>query len=91
MQKLVEALFYRGNTGSIWCYDAYSPGLWIFGVENALLIGFFGGIMNIIPYLGPIIGSLIALTLGITTTLASGAYNELLSVLIKIASVQVGC
>jgi predicted PurR-regulated permease PerM len=45
--------------------------------------------MNIIPYLGPIIGSLIALTLGVTTTLASGAYNELLSVLIKIASVQV--
>lgn len=65
-----------------------SCGLWIFGVENALLIGFFGGVMNIIPYLGPIIGSLIALTLGITTTLASGAYNELLPVLIKIASVQ---
>ncbi len=65
-----------------------SCGLWIFGVENALLIGFFGGVMNIIPYLGPIIGTLIALTLGITTTLASGAYNELLSVLIKIGSVQ---
>jgi predicted PurR-regulated permease PerM len=66
-----------------------SCGLWIFGVENALLIGFFGGVMNIIPYLGPIIGSLIALTLGVTTTLATGAYNELLSVLIKIASIQV--
>jgi predicted PurR-regulated permease PerM len=65
-----------------------SCGLWIFGVENALLIGFFGGVMNIIPYLGPIIGSLIALTLGVTTTLASGAYDELLSVLIKIAAVQ---
>jgi predicted PurR-regulated permease PerM len=65
-----------------------SIGLWILGVRNALLIGFFGGIMNIIPYLGPIIGSLIALTLGATTTLATGAYNELLSVLIKITSVQ---
>lgn len=62
--------------------------LWILGVKNALLIGFFGGIMNIIPYLGPIIGSLIAITLGVTTTLATGAYNELLSVLIKITSVQ---
>jgi predicted PurR-regulated permease PerM len=61
--------------------------LWILGVKNALLIGFFGGIMNIIPYLGPIIGSVIALTLGVTTTLATGAYNELLSVLIKILSV----
>ncbi len=65
-----------------------SLALWIFGVENALLIGFFGGIMNIIPYLGPIIGSVIALTLGLTTTIASGSYNELLSVLIKIGSVQ---
>jgi predicted PurR-regulated permease PerM len=64
--------------------------LWILGVKNALLIGFFGGIMNIIPYLGPIIGTIIAITLGVTTTLATGAYNELLSVLIKITSVQLG-
>ena len=46
--------------------------------------------MNIIPYLGPIIGTLIALTLGVTSTLTSGAYNELLPVLIKIAGVQLG-
>jgi len=65
-------------------------GLWIFGIKNALLIGFFGGIMNIIPYLGPIIGSVIALMLGITSTLASGAYNELLPAIIKLAAVQLG-
>jgi predicted PurR-regulated permease PerM len=65
-----------------------STALWILGVKNALLIGFFGGIMNIIPYLGPIIGSLIALVLGFTSTIASGAYHELLSVLIKIGGVQ---
>jgi len=62
-------------------------GLWILGVENALLIGFFGGIMNIIPYIGPVIGALIALTLGITGTLAAGMYNELLSVLAKLGGV----
>ncbi len=62
-------------------------GLWIFGVENALLIGFFGGMMNIIPYLGPVIGAMIALTLGVTATLAAGAYNELLSVLAKLGGV----
>ncbi|HJZ39272.1 MAG TPA: AI-2E family transporter [Bacteroidales bacterium] len=62
-------------------------GLWIFGVENALLIGFFGGIMNIIPYLGPIIGSVIGITLGLTATLASGSFTELLPVLIKLAGV----
>jgi predicted PurR-regulated permease PerM len=63
-------------------------GLWIFGVENALLIGFFGGIMNIIPYLGPIIGSALGITLGITATLASGTYNELVPVLLKLAGVM---
>lgn len=30
--------------------------LWIMGVENALLIGSFGGIFNVIPYVGPILG-----------------------------------
>ncbi|MEI6060961.1 MAG: AI-2E family transporter [Bacteroidota bacterium] len=62
-------------------------GLWIFGVENALLIGFFGGIMNIIPYLGPIIGSTIGITLGVTATLATGSYIELLPVLLKLCGV----
>ncbi len=62
-------------------------GLWILGVKNALLIGFFGGIMNIIPYLGPVIGSVIGITLGITGTLAFGSYSELLPVLFKLAGV----
>ncbi len=62
-------------------------GLWIFGIENALLIGFFGGIMNIIPYLGPVIGSVIGIVLGITTALATGNVNELLPVFLKLAGV----
>lgn len=62
-------------------------GLTIFGVKNALLIGFFGGIMNIIPYLGPIIGTLIGIFLGITGTLAFGSFNELLPVIFKLAGV----
>jgi predicted PurR-regulated permease PerM len=62
-------------------------GLWIFGIKNALLIGFFGGIMNIIPYLGPVIGSAIGISLGVTSTLAFGSYNELLPEIIKLAGV----
>ncbi|MCE5348158.1 MAG: AI-2E family transporter [Bacteroidales bacterium] len=62
-------------------------GLWIFGVENALLIGFFGGLMNIIPYLGPVIGTTFGIMLGITSTLATGSYNELLPVLLKLTGV----
>jgi len=64
-------------------------GLWIFGVKNALLIGFFGGIMNIIPYLGPIIGSGIGIVLGVTSVLAAGSYDDLLPVTIKLASIFV--
>ncbi len=62
-------------------------GLLIFGVENALLIGFFGGIMNIIPYLGPILGSSIGIILGVTATLAYGSFNDLLPVLAKLLGV----
>jgi predicted PurR-regulated permease PerM len=64
-----------------------SIGLWIFGVKNALLIGFFGGIMNIIPYIGPIIGSVIGVVLGVTATLATGSYNELLPMVLKLGGV----
>jgi predicted PurR-regulated permease PerM len=40
--------------------------LWILGVENALLIGVFGGIFNIIPYVGPIIGMVFGLFITVT-------------------------
>lgn len=62
-------------------------GLWIFGIKNALLIGFFAGVMNIIPYLGPAIGSVIGITLGVTTTLATGSFSDLLPAVLKIAGV----
>ena len=64
-------------------------GLWIFGIENALLIGFFGGIMNIIPYLGPVIGSAMGIILGITATMAGGNYSELVPTFFKLLGVFV--
>jgi len=64
-------------------------GLWIFGIKNALLIGFFAGIMNIIPYLGPVIGSAIGIILGITATMAGGNYNELMPAFFKLLGVFV--
>lgn len=59
-------------------------GLWILGIKNALLIGFFGGVMNIIPYIGPLIGGAIGISLGVISTLAAGSYNELLAVVLKL-------
>jgi predicted PurR-regulated permease PerM len=50
----------------------------ILGIENAFLVGFLGGMMNIIPYLGPIIGATIGALLVATTHLGADLYTELL-------------
>ncbi len=55
-----------------------STSLYIFGIDNALMIGFIGGLMNIIPYLGPLMGCVIGTLLGIISVLSSGLYPELL-------------
>ncbi len=44
-------------------------GLMILGVENALFIGVIAGIFNIIPYVGPLIGGTIGISLAITSQL----------------------
>ncbi len=41
----------------------------ILGVKNALLIGFFAALMNIIPYVGPIIGAAFATVITISSNL----------------------
>ncbi len=62
-------------------------GLWLLGVKNALLIGFIGGLLNIIPYLGPVIGGAIGVILAITAVLSDGVYFGLGWVAIKVAIV----
>ena len=62
-------------------------GLMILGVENALLIGFIGGLMNVIPYLGPLIGATIGIIIGIISSLALGAYTSILPLSLTIAAV----
>lgn len=59
-------------------------GLSIFGIENAVLIGFFGGFMNVIPYLGPIIGASIGAVLAISSDLGLGLYNNALDTAITV-------
>ncbi|MDY0343852.1 MAG: AI-2E family transporter [Lentimicrobium sp.] len=62
-------------------------GLSLFGVENALLIGFIGGLFNIIPYLGPIIGGSIGILIGIIGSLSMGVYSDILPISLTIAGV----
>ncbi len=49
----------------------------IFGIKNALLIGFLGGLFNIIPYLGPIIGATIGALMSVIYVLAYGQFDQL--------------
>lgn len=49
----------------------------ILGIPNALLIGFLGGLMNIIPYLGPLIGASIGIVLGVVSVLSMGTFDQL--------------
>ena len=51
-------------------------GLEILGVPSAILIGFFGGTMNVIPYLGPIFGASLGAVLGVIGELGAGNYQN---------------
>ena len=58
--------------------------LTILGVENAFLIGFFGGLLNIIPYLGPFIGGSLGILIGVTSSITMGEYTHLFPLALKI-------
>ena len=67
-----------------------SAGLLIFGVPNAILIGFFGGLMNVIPYLGPIIGATLGIILASLSELSVGNYDQLFITIFTVAAVFAG-
>jgi predicted PurR-regulated permease PerM len=64
-----------------------ATGLLIFGIPNAILIGFIGGLMNIIPYLGPLIGGLIGIILAGLSVMGIGDYESLWYTVIVVAAV----
>lgn len=44
----------------------------LFSIKNALLIGFFAALINVIPYLGPIIGAVFGVIITISSSLDKG-------------------
>ena len=62
-------------------------GLLIMGVPNALLIGFFGGMMNIIPYLGPILGMTLGVILAVLSVVSAGEYDLIVFTLFSVIGV----
>lgn len=67
-----------------------SLGLKLLGVKNALMIGFFGGLMNVIPYLGPVMGAILGVVIGVTAQLSYGLYGDLFMVIVKILGTFIG-
>jgi predicted PurR-regulated permease PerM len=64
-----------------------SLGLYIAGVGNAFIIGFFAGIMNIIPYVGPLIAALVGLVVAVSANLQMNISSELPVLCIKVLAV----
>lgn len=56
----------------------------LIGINNALLISFFYALMNIIPYLGPVIGAAFACLLTISSNLEMDFYNQTLPLLANV-------
>lgn len=64
-----------------------SVSLTVIGIKNALLIGFFAGLINIIPYLGPTIGATVGIIIALTTNMDMYTSSDILPLVIKMASV----
>ncbi len=62
----------------------YSLALYIVGVKSPLVIGFFTGIIIIIPYLGGIISMIMGVILGVTGVISAGEYALIMPMVIKI-------
>lgn len=56
----------------------------ILGIKNAVLIGILSGILNIIPYVGPLITLLIGLFLGVSSNIIDGQYELIGGTVLKI-------
>ena len=50
----------------------------LLGYENALLIGFFAALMNVIPYVGPILGAIFGAIIVVSSNLELPFYDEIL-------------
>ncbi len=84
--SLVLTRYFRGLLIQLAVFSvATSLILWILGVKNAVLIGAFGGIFNVIPYIGPILG----IVFGAFITVSSNLDSDLaliLPMLLKVAA-----
>jgi predicted PurR-regulated permease PerM len=85
------SLYFRGLLLQMLAFAlVVTVALWILGVKNALLIGFFAGLMNIVPYVGPIIGMAFGVMFTISSNLDLDFYTQMIPLIIKVVCVFVG-
>ena len=58
-------------------------GLWIIGVKYSLLIGILAGLLEIVPFVGPILSGAIAFLIAISQSFNAGIYTFFLFLLIQ--------
>lgn len=56
--------------------------LWGFSFETALFMGFIMGLMNVIPYIGPLIGSVICLIVGVISPIEAYTITKMAVIII---------
>ncbi|MEL6252232.1 MAG: AI-2E family transporter [Bacteroidota bacterium] len=61
-----------------------SIGLGLLGVENAFVIGFFAGLFNVIPYLGPLIGGFVGILFAVLGALDMDFNSYILPLALKV-------
>lgn len=67
-----------------------SLGLWLIGIDNFLIIALFAGIINVIPYIGPLIGIVIGTMIVLTTGHNLDFMHELLPLVGYTALIMLG-
>jgi|GEM_PF-34163 len=80
--------YFSGILLQIFLITLYITALLSFcGIPNSFLIAFFAAIINVIPYLGPIIGGLFAMLVTISSNLDADFYTMTLPMLLQVVGV----
>lgn len=85
------SLYFRGLVLQMLVFSfMVTTALLILGIKNALLIGVFAGLLNVIPYIGPIVGAAFGVVFTISSNLDMDFYEVILPKVIKVACVFFG-
>ena len=79
------------------CLDSFcvamliSLGMYLMGIPNALIIGLFAGLVNIIPYVGVFVAAAFGLFVALSTGLSPDFHSTLMPMITRVMLVFIGC